>query len=70
MRFPTSGFGTISASEVVEEERFEEFKKGYYYPVNIGEVLSSKYWVIGKLVFDFISTVLLARDLRMIVGLL
>ena len=70
MRFPTSGFGTISASEVVEEERSEEFKKGCYYPVNIGEVLSSKYWVIGKLVFDFTSTVLLARDLRMIVGLL
>ncbi|PKY07070.1 CMGC protein kinase [Aspergillus campestris IBT 28561] len=63
-RFPTSGFETISASEVVEEERFEGFKKGRYYPVNIGEVFSSKYQVVGKLGFGVTSTVWLARDLQ------
>jgi serine/threonine-protein kinase SRPK3 len=62
--FSTSGFETISASEVVDEERFEVFKKGHYYPVNIGDVFSSKYQIIGKLGFGVTSTVWLARDLE------
>lgn len=62
--FPTSGFETIHASEVIEEERFEGFKKGRYYPVNIGEVFSSKYQVVGKLGFGVTSTVWLAHDLQ------
>lgn len=64
MRFPTSGFEIINASELLEEERFEEFKTGRYYPVNIGEVFRSKYQVIGKLGFGVTSTVWLARDLQ------
>ena len=63
--FSTScGFETISASEVVDEERFEVFKKGHYYPVNISDVFSSKYQIIGKLGFGVTSTVWLARDLE------
>lgn len=38
----------MSISEALEEERFEEFKMGRYYPVDIGEIFSSKYQVIGK----------------------
>ncbi|KAJ5819378.1 hypothetical protein N7474_004969 [Penicillium riverlandense] len=62
--FPKSGFETINASIILEEERFEQFKKGCYYPVNIGDVLGSKYQVIGKLGFGVTSTVWLARDLE------
>lgn len=36
MQFPSSGFKTNNASEVLEEEQFENFKTGRYYPVNIG----------------------------------
>lgn len=62
-RFPSNGFKTINASEVLEEEQFEDFKAGRYYPVKIGEIFSSKYQVIGKLGFGVTSTVWLARDL-------
>ncbi|KAL2368302.1 hypothetical protein RJZ57_007319, partial [Blastomyces gilchristii] len=61
--FPTSGCVTVSGSEL-DEERFEEFKKGRYYPINIGDVLSSRYQIIGKLGFGLTSTVWLARDLE------
>jgi hypothetical protein len=64
MRFPTSGFEIVNASEVLEEERFAEFKTGRYYPVNIGQIFSSKYQIIGKLRFGVTSTVWLARDLE------
>jgi hypothetical protein len=64
LRFPTSGFEVIKQSQILEEERFEGFKKGRYYPVNIGEVLGSKYQVLGKLGFGTTSTVWLARDLE------
>ncbi|PYI11064.1 CMGC protein kinase [Aspergillus sclerotiicarbonarius CBS 121057] len=62
--FPTSGFETIPAAEILDEERFDEFKKGRYYPVNIGDVFGSKYQVVGKLGFGVTSTVWLARDLE------
>lgn len=62
--FPTSGFETVRPSEVLEEERFEQFKQGQYYPANIGDVLISKYQIIGKLGFGTTSTVWLARDLE------
>ncbi|KGO63868.1 hypothetical protein PITC_054940 [Penicillium italicum] len=62
--FPTTGFETISPSQILEEERFEEFRKGHYYPVNIGDVLGSKYQIVGKLGFGVTSTVWLARDLE------
>lgn len=62
--FPTSGFETVPPSVVLEEERFEQFKQGQFYPANIGDVLTSRYQVIGKLGFGTTSTVWLARDLE------
>lgn len=62
--FPTSGWDTIPAAEILDEERFDGFKKGQYYPVNIGDVFASKYQVIGKLGFGVTSTAWLARDLE------
>ncbi|KAJ5799909.1 uncharacterized protein N7518_001977 [Penicillium psychrosexuale] len=64
LRFPTSGFETISPSQTLEEERFEGFKKGHYYPLNIGDILRQKYQIIGKLGFGVTSTVWLAHDLE------
>lgn len=64
LRFPTSGFEVIKPSQILEEERYQKFKKGHYYPVTIGDVLVSKYQVLGKLGFGTTSTVWLARDLQ------
>jgi serine/threonine-protein kinase SRPK3 len=32
LRFPTSGVEVIKPSQILEEERYREFKKGHYYP--------------------------------------
>ena len=62
--FSTTGFETVHPLEVLDEERFEQFKQGQYYPANIGDVLSSKYQIVGKLGFGTTSTVWLGRDLE------
>ena len=64
LRFPASGFETISPSQTLEEERFQGFKKGNYYPLKIGDILRQKYQIIGKLGFSVTSTLWLARDLE------
>jgi len=64
IKFPVRGYPIIDASTLVDEERFEEFKNGSYYPVNIGDIYASKYQVVGKLGFGTTSTVWLARDLQ------
>lgn len=66
LRFPTTGLEILgdSSSVALEEEQFEKFGKGIYYPVNIGDVFASGYQVIGKLGFGVTSTVWLARDLQ------
>lgn len=48
-------------SEKVEEEFFGIER---YYPARIGDVLSSRYQIVGKLGFGNSSTVWLARDLQ------
>lgn len=63
LHFPTSGFKVIENSVPLEEEHFDEFRAGQYYPVNIGDVLASTYQVVGKLGFGTTSTVWLARNL-------
>ena len=63
LTFPTSGFRLIDESVVLEEERFDKFRAGRYYPVRIGDVYISKYQVLGKLGFGITSTVWLARNL-------
>jgi hypothetical protein len=62
--FSNDDFKTVPASEVLEEEWFEKFKKRQYYPANIGEVFNSRYQIIGKLGLGSTSTVWLARDLQ------
>lgn len=58
--FPKSGFQVISSSKVLEEE---QFRHGQFYPVEIGNMISSDFQVIGKLGFGSTSTVWLARNL-------
>ena len=62
--FPSSGFRIVDASEILEEERFDEFRAGQYYPVEIGDIYASKYQILGKLGFGTTSTVWLARNLQ------
>ncbi|CZT00295.1 probable dis1-suppressing protein kinase dsk1 [Rhynchosporium graminicola] len=64
LRFPTSGFDILPASPLIDEEQFEGFSQGIYYPVKIGQVYASKYQVVGKLGCGGASTVWLARDLH------
>lgn len=65
LRFPTTGFNVVPASEVLEEEHYDEFKSGNYCPVNIGDVYASNtYQILGKLGFGSTSTVWLARNLQ------
>ena len=64
LKFPTSGFEVVSDAVLLEEEQLEEFQRGIYFPVKIGDVFSSKYQVVGKLGFGVTSTVWPARDLQ------
>lgn len=64
LRFPTTGFEVVPDSVFLEEEQFEEFKAGLYYPMKPGEILASRYQIIGKLGFGRTSTVWLANDMR------
>lgn len=60
LQFPTSGFHIIGDEYLVEEEVLPHYNKSIYYPVNIGDVLASRYQVVGKLCFGVSSTVWLA----------
>ncbi|CAG8110889.1 unnamed protein product [Penicillium salamii] len=62
--FPRGGYKTVPPLQVLEEERFEQFKQGKYYPAHIAEVLTSRYQIVGKLGLGTTSTVWLARDLE------
>ena len=64
LRFPATGYDTISDNQALDEEQFDGFKEGIYYPVNIGDVFASKYQVVGKLGCGVTSTVWLSRDLE------
>lgn len=54
-------FPLTNPSEKVEEENFGIER---YYPARIGDVLSSRYQIVGKLGFGKSSTVWLAQDLQ------
>ena len=64
IRFHNTNYEVIGAAQKLEEEYFEDFKTGKYYPVRIGDVFASKYQVVGKLGFGVSSTVWLAHDLE------
>ncbi len=49
---------------MIEEEKLKFYEPEQYYPVHIGEVVKSRYEVVGKLGYGAYSTVWLCRDLR------
>ncbi|TGO40356.1 hypothetical protein BHYA_0038g00300 [Botrytis hyacinthi] len=63
LRFASTGFDLANDAQTFEEQ-FDGFKKGLYCPIDIGDVLVSKYQVLGKLGYGVSSTVWLARDLE------
>ncbi|KAI0269902.1 kinase-like domain-containing protein [Gloeopeniophorella convolvens] len=60
----TSGFDII-ADDKIEEENWEWYEPGLFYPVRIGEVFQSRYQVVGKLGYGTRSTVWACRDLQL-----
>ncbi|KAJ2913832.1 hypothetical protein MD484_g6588, partial [Candolleomyces efflorescens] len=53
----------IGSEYLLEEETLPDYLAARYYPVQIGQLLDSRYQVVGKLGFGTTSTVWLARDL-------
>ena len=47
-----------------EDEGVEDYKKGGYHPVFIGEILNGRYVILQKLGWGHFSTVWLARDIK------
>ena len=64
IRFQNTSYKVVGAAQKLEEEAFEDYATGKYYPVVIGDVFASRYQVVGKLGFGVSSTVWLARDLE------
>ncbi|KAL0961526.1 hypothetical protein HGRIS_006465 [Hohenbuehelia grisea] len=63
LNFSTNAFQRISADVPIEEETLPDYVAARYYPIRIGELLASRYQVVGKLGYGTTSTVWLARDL-------
>ncbi|EZG08045.1 CMGC/SRPK protein kinase [Trichophyton rubrum CBS 735.88] len=61
---PASGFQTVDAAQLVEEEELPDYKADRFYPVRLGLVFRGRHQVLGKLGFGSSSTVWLARDLK------
>lgn len=53
----------LDAKHLIEEERLPSYSARQFYPAKIGDVLNSKYQILGKLGFGTTSTVWLGRDL-------
>lgn len=47
-----------------EDEGIDDYKKGGYHPVYVGEVLNGRYVILQKLGWGHFSTVWLARDIK------
>ena len=47
-----------------EDEGIEDYKKGGYHPVFVGEILNGRYVILQKLGWGHFSTVWLARDIK------
>lgn len=54
----------LPAPERIEEENVTNYKADRYYPVELGAVVHSRYYVLAKLGFGTSSTVWLSKDLE------
>lgn len=62
IEFPETGFEIIDASKKFEEETLPDYDPADYYPAQIGQVLTNRYQIVGKLGYGVGSTAWLARD--------
>lgn len=63
---PTSGFEIVGDEVLLEEQSFSWYTSETFCPVNIGDILQSKYQMIGKLGYGSVSTAWLCRDLMFV----
>lgn len=61
--FTGHSFENLGPTLKVEEEHMPGYEKGLFYPVQIGQVFSSRYQVLSKLGYGANSTVWFCRDL-------
>lgn len=54
----------VEASHLIEEEKLPYYNAKHFYPVHVGQLLHSKYKVLGKLGYGSYSTVWLCHDKR------
>ena len=47
-----------------EDEGIDDYKKGGYHPVHVGEVLNGRYVILQKLGWGHFSTVWLSKDTK------
>ena len=52
----------INTTRLIEEETLPHYRPEQFYPVDIGELLNSRYKVLGKLGYGAYSTVWLCHD--------
>jgi len=57
-------FKRLDPNNPIEEEKLWCYDQLIFYPARIGEVISSRYQILGKLGWGAYSTVWLARDLQ------
>lgn len=61
-----TALGQEENTEKIEEETLELYSPANFYPAYIGEVLASKYKIVGKVGYGASSTIWLARDLKLV----
>lgn len=58
-------FGTLTnPTQPFEEEQLPWYRPDQFYPAHVGEILDTKYKIVGKLGYGAYSTVWLCRNLR------
>ncbi|KAL9609834.1 MAG: hypothetical protein Q9167_005422 [Letrouitia subvulpina] len=64
VRFSNSNFKTLPSDQKIEEEAHDAIASGRCYPVRVGDIIKSKYQIIGKLGYGLGSTIWLANEFR------
>ena len=63
-RSRSSGYKALPPDQNIEEEAHDAISKCRYHPVRIGDIIASKYRIVGKLGYGIGSTVWLANEFR------
>lgn len=63
-RLRSSSYKALPLDQKIEQEAHDAISKYRYYPVRIGDIVESKYQIVGKLGYGLGSTVWLANETR------